>query len=211
MARRCNYCRLIGHTYRTCDKVKQDAPYNGWAESLLRKADQKRAMLKEVKRACSFCKEMGHNKTSCQNRRLENQNILEKSSVCREHFRKWIVQNGYGIGALVKITNLYPDYGKEYVGMIIDIHADNVGTKFWHQVDSVFAIKIPENGKQYDISLPESAVSYLKDVFKDDYLPYYHYGPKMSLICASAKLNSKMDDKWQRCEDRRKVLDRFGV
>ena len=124
---RCGYCYERGHNSRTCpvklermEKRLAAAKAEGgnhveyYAERVASmtgvnpETGEKRKRRNEgMGRQCSYCKEYGHNRRTCPTLSKDLARYAVMTRVAREEVRRWAIEDGIGIGAMVQ----YSEYG----------------------------------------------------------------------------------------------------
>ena len=127
---RCSYCYERGHNRRTCPErlerlqrnleIEQngDGRYENYYAHQIAKMTGENPVTgeKNVKRRnesggrqCSYCKEYGHNRRTCPVLKKDLARYKQLTAETRRTVREWALQDGVGVGAMVK----YKRYGYE--------------------------------------------------------------------------------------------------
>lgn len=125
---RCGYCYEYGHNSRTCPEKKKrlqdqlaatkesdDGRYADYYANQIAKmtgvnpeTGEKRGRRDESRgRLCSYCNERGHNRRTCETLKKDLARYAVMTREARQEVREWALQDGIGIGAMVK----YKEYG----------------------------------------------------------------------------------------------------
>lgn len=118
----CHHCWQRGHNVVTCQKlteqVKQD-PGGYYHRKHYRLFDEHGNRVKNSKKnnKCSYCKEEGHTKRTCDTRLGDMAYNVKTNAEYRTEVYKWFQEKKLGIGSLVEIyDNLY---------LVTDVHWDD--------------------------------------------------------------------------------------
>lgn len=126
---RCGYCYEYGHNSRTCPEKKARLEKNleheksqgsqgryteYYAQQLAKmtgvnpETGEKRSRRNESwGRKCSYCNERGHNRRTCETLKSDLARYAMMTREARQEVRAWALEDGIGIGAMVK----YKEYG----------------------------------------------------------------------------------------------------
>ena len=125
---RCGYCYNEGHNSRTCptkleraQRRLESAKENGehvdyYAQQVSRmtgvnpETGAKRSRRNEsYGRVCSYCKERGHNRRTCETLKSDLVRYAAMTREARQEVRAWATEDGIGVGAMVKYSGAYAD------------------------------------------------------------------------------------------------------
>ena len=124
---RCGFCYEYGHNSRTCPEKKARLERNleaskedggrhaeYYANQIAKmtgvnpETGEKRGRRDESRgRVCSYCNERGHNRRTCETLKKDLARYAVMTREARQEVREWALQDGIGIGAMVK----YKEYG----------------------------------------------------------------------------------------------------
>jgi hypothetical protein len=108
----CHHCWQKGHNVKTCQKLTADvkADPGGYYHRRHYKYFDEQGNRKQasVTKACSYCKQPGHTKRTCETRLVDMAHNVKSNSEYRAEVYKWFQEKKLGIGSLVEIyNNLY--------------------------------------------------------------------------------------------------------
>ena len=125
---RCGYCYNEGHNSRTCptkleraERRLESAKESGehveyYAQQVSRmtgvnpETGAKRSRRNEsYGRVCSYCKERGHNRRTCETLRSDLVRYAAMTREARQEVRQWALEDGIGIGAMVQYKEAYSE------------------------------------------------------------------------------------------------------
>ena len=105
---RCSHCYGEGHNKMGCPQLKEQieryrADY-GDDHWRVRDYDAKKKRMADAKnnRKCSYCGQPGHSRAGCEILKNVKEQFRTKNVQYRENFLKALIDNGIGVGALVK-------------------------------------------------------------------------------------------------------------
>ena len=101
----CTYCYHEGHNRRTCPtltkRLEDDAAKgNSFAKTMLAQRGKGTGHKKSTRR-CSFCKQRGHDRRSCNHAKAYINKRASETHAVRAKFYDKMVENEFGIGSLV--------------------------------------------------------------------------------------------------------------
>jgi hypothetical protein len=140
---RCGYCYDRGHNSRTCptklermEKRFESAKESGehveyYANAVARMTgvnpetgDHKVRRNESRGRQCSYCKDYGHNRATCPTLKKDLARYSVMTREAREEVRAWAIEDGIGIGAMVK----YKEYYSHESAVLMMVEAINLQT-----------------------------------------------------------------------------------
>jgi hypothetical protein len=150
----CSHCYNEGHNRRGCLKLKEYVVEN--PESYEARAEDRRKS-RETTRSCSYCKQAGHNRKTCEPLKLDVQNASKVNSVWRENVHQYLMENGIGVGALVRYK---AGWDGEMLGMVKQIVWDKAtfkGKKDGYSGDFIVVTPLKDIAERggHSIRLPE--------------------------------------------------------
>jgi hypothetical protein len=184
---RCGYCYEIGHNKSSCEAKKQMHKDNiaGYEKMLQRDdltnsdrlhaerhlARHKKQVAKATNlgkhRRCSYCKEEGHTRRTCNHRKADMKTFAKKCLEAREQFVERMVATGFGIGSLGYRGDYYGQ--TDELTIVESIMWDRVthevvlgGTAPWQDIvvsRSITPTQWHPNGKQYYSLLPTAVTN----------------------------------------------------
>tara|TARA_R110000824_G_scaffold35790_3_gene111796 strand:- start:1782 stop:2429 length:648 start_codon:yes stop_codon:yes gene_type:complete len=95
----CSYCYNTGHNRRGCDTLKEYIAANPDSYQAQRAAIAKK---RSKRRTCSYCTEVGHNRRTCEQIAKDRTLLTGKLNRQRVEMLERMVNNGLGVGALIK-------------------------------------------------------------------------------------------------------------
>ena len=98
----CSHCYNQGHNRRGCPKLKEYVADNPDSFEANRES---RRQSRETTRSCSYCKQTGHNRKTCEPLKLDVGNAYRVNGVWRENVHQYLMENGIGVGALVRFKS----------------------------------------------------------------------------------------------------------
>ena len=141
---RCSYCHEYGHNKRTCperlarlqknlENEKSDSSQGRYTEYYANQiakmtgenpeTGEKRGRRDESRgRVCSYCNERGHNRRTCEQLKSDLARYAVMTRETRQEVRDWALQDGIGIGAMVK----YKEYGYSDDATLMMVEAMNL-------------------------------------------------------------------------------------
>ena len=139
----CRHCYQRGHTKNHCPEIKEAAA-NGeqWAKNLVER--QKEAV---KNRKCSYCSEQGHNKRSCNYKRVDK---VIYDMVGREFIDerlKDMKANGVAVGSLISYVPSYGNTGTTTIAYVTKIVTEN-RSPTWRWLEKYFLEK-PDGCERY--------------------------------------------------------------
>ena len=108
----CGHCYNQGHNRRGCAKLKEYIDKN--PDSYEARHESRRKS-RETTRSCSYCKETGHNRKTCGSLKHDVRNASKVNSVWREGVHQYLMENGIGVGALVRFNS---GWDGDQIGMV---------------------------------------------------------------------------------------------
>ena len=129
----CRHCYQRGHTKNHCPEIKQAAE-NGeqWAKNLVER--QKEAV---KNRKCSYCGEQGHNKRSCNYKKVDKviYDMVGRDFI--EERLKEMKENGVAVGSLISYTPSYGNTGTTTIAYVTKIVTEN-RSPTWRWLEKYF-------------------------------------------------------------------------
>ena len=136
---RCSYCYEYGHNKRTCperlariqrnleSEKEGEGRYTEYYARQIAKmtgvnpeTGEKTGRRDESRgRVCSYCNERGHNRRTCQQLKSDLARYAVMTREARQEIRDWALQDGIGIGAMVK----YKEYGYSDASTLMMVEA----------------------------------------------------------------------------------------
>ena len=139
----CRHCYQRGHTKNHCPEIKQAAE-NGeqWAKNLVER--QKEAV---KNRKCSYCGEQGHNKRSCNYKKVDKviYDMVGRDFI--EERLKEMKENGVAVGSLISYTPSYGNTGTTTIAYVTKIVTEK-RRPTWRWLEKYFHEK-PDGHKGY--------------------------------------------------------------
>jgi hypothetical protein len=149
---RCGYCYEYGHNSRTCPEKKKrleeqlevskangsDSHADYYANRIAKmtgvnpETGEKRSRRNESwGRKCSYCDERGHNRRTCETLKKDLARYAMMTREARQEVRAWALQDGIGIGAMVKYKEY--SYNDATLMMVeaIDLQATHARQRYY--------------------------------------------------------------------------------
>lgn len=150
----CGHCYNEGHNRRGCPKLKEYVAENPDSWQAERESQRKS---RETTRSCSYCKQPGHNRKTCEPLKLDVRNASKVNSVWRENVHQYLMENGIGVGALVRFKS---GWDGETIGMVRRMSWDEAtfkSKKDGHSGDFIVAIPLKDIAERggHSLRLPE--------------------------------------------------------
>lgn len=123
----CSYCYKEGHNRRTCPQLMAYVENNpgSWTAQKVQRSKERSS-----NRKCSYCNESGHNRKTCTSFKSDTQDYCGLNYKYQKKVLKAMKAIGFGVGALVKMTD-YSDRVKYF--MVSKIHWDRVHVANWYR------------------------------------------------------------------------------
>jgi hypothetical protein len=102
----CGHCGARGHNRRGCAQRKDYIANNPDSYTARREATMAERR-KNRPRRCSYCSQSGHNARKCEVKAKDKVILAQKLSHNRAIIMEKMIENGMGIGALIKINRTY--------------------------------------------------------------------------------------------------------
>jgi hypothetical protein len=130
----CGHCGTRGHNKTSCQERKKyvrDNP-DSYAASVYNRAQRHREA-RVITRACSYCKQLKHNRRSCKVLKEDKDLIAKRQQTYLDEFLLAMSSTGFGIGSLIKMPRGSkhdgPDgtpWSRGTVEMVVGINWDNI-------------------------------------------------------------------------------------
>jgi len=149
---RCGYCYEYGHNSRTCPEKKKrleeqleanKSDDNGryaeyYANQIAKmtgvnpETGEKRTRRNESwGRKCSYCNEHGHNRRTCETLKSDLVRYAALTRTARSEVRAWALEDGIGIGAMVKYSQYGYNDAKLMMVEALNLHVTHHRARFY--------------------------------------------------------------------------------
>ena len=150
---RCGYCYESGHNSRTCptkleraQRRFKSAKESGehveyYAQQVSRmtgvnpETGEKRKRRNESwGRVCSYCKERGHNRRTCETLRSDLVRYAAMTREARQEVRQWALEDGIGIGAMVQYKEAYSETATTMLVEALDLQYTHARQRHYNAI-----------------------------------------------------------------------------
>lgn len=106
---RCRFCYEAGHNVKSCKNLEEHVKQNkdGYTHRIYHKYFDSEGNKKAAPntKKCSYCKEMGHTKRTCETKLEDLINNIQTNKQYRKDFYSFLKDSGIGVGSLINIYN----------------------------------------------------------------------------------------------------------